>query len=498
MKQVFSLFLCGVLFLNVLPSVFGAESTPSDPNIGQPHYVKCAVCKTHFWSCTESDKHGVGVCDKATSAETLACGHAVGSKGIHLRVSCEFCSEQFYFCDEGLGHGLARCPRNDKGETCTVSGGRMILCADPPHLHKYPSEPRPCPAARWTGCDGTGTAHKRTCLAGHTYYTCNLTAKAAHEAHTASDAAPNPDPLEPGQNPGDSSSQEQKHKDDDSEGSTRQQVACRADAWTSCGGTVSHAATCPAGHTYYTCNLTAKAAHEAHTASDAPPQAPPKQTNNNKDQSGANQNKDGNTNSNKDGDSDSESPNTGGDSSEGVRKCGHPKSASGDHSFVSSCSATNANGDACERTSGYWTCKGHTHKFPEKQPTCPAHGWTDCGGDAGDHDATCAAGHAYYTCNTDAAERHSKHKAAPPSPPPPPPPPQEDSDPDSDDEDDASDSDDDSDDDDDDEADDDAAMCGAHGWTGCGGKAGDHDAVCGKGHSYYTCNASASAYHAKH
>lgn len=42
-------------------------------------------------------------------------------------------------------------------------------------------------------------------------------------------------------------------------------------------------------------------------------------------------------------------------------------------------------------------------------PKCGAHGWTGCGGSAGDHDATCAAGHSYYTCNTTAAERHAKH-----------------------------------------------------------------------------------------
>ena len=85
------------------------------------------------------DSNGNEVPNPATP---LACGHAVGSKGIHLRVSCEFCSEQFYFCAEGSEHGLARCPRNESGETCTVSGGRMILCADPPHVHQYPSDPK--------------------------------------------------------------------------------------------------------------------------------------------------------------------------------------------------------------------------------------------------------------------------------------------------------------------------------------------------------------------
>ncbi|MDE0424274.1 MAG: hypothetical protein OXN25_05355 [Candidatus Poribacteria bacterium] len=96
---------------------------------------------------------------------TLACGHAVGSEGIHLRVCCEFCSEQFYFCAEGSEHGLARCPRNDKGETCTVSGGRMILCADPPHVHQYPSDPKQTQAeASPTSESHTFASSPRRCI----------------------------------------------------------------------------------------------------------------------------------------------------------------------------------------------------------------------------------------------------------------------------------------------------------------------------------------------
>ncbi len=41
-------------------------------------------------------------------------------------------------------------------------------------------------------------------------------------------------------------------------------VVCPADSWTKCGGTVSHAATCQAGHTYYTCNPSAVSAHSRH------------------------------------------------------------------------------------------------------------------------------------------------------------------------------------------------------------------------------------------
>lgn len=46
-------------------------------------------------------------------------------------------------------------------------------------------------------------------------------------------------------------------------------VVCPADAWTNCGGTKSHATTCGAGHSYYTCNPAAVQAHDWHTGCPA-------------------------------------------------------------------------------------------------------------------------------------------------------------------------------------------------------------------------------------
>ena len=46
-------------------------------------------------------------------------------------------------------------------------------------------------------------------------------------------------------------------------------VVCPADAWTNCGGTKSHATTCGAGHSYYTCNPDAVQAHDWHTGCPA-------------------------------------------------------------------------------------------------------------------------------------------------------------------------------------------------------------------------------------
>ena len=41
-------------------------------------------------------------------------------------------------------------------------------------------------------------------------------------------------------------------------------VRCPANRWTNCNGTSSHATTCKAGHTYYTCNPQAVNAHKWH------------------------------------------------------------------------------------------------------------------------------------------------------------------------------------------------------------------------------------------
>lgn len=50
------------------------------------------------------------------------------------------------------------------------------------------------------------------------------------------------------------------------------------------------------------------------------------------------------------------------------RPCGHPQSASGDHSLQASCSQTNSNGDRCT-VSSFYACQSHTHTYPT--PTTP-------------------------------------------------------------------------------------------------------------------------------
>ncbi|MDE0425436.1 MAG: hypothetical protein OXN25_11245 [Candidatus Poribacteria bacterium] len=466
-------------------------------NIGLP----CPNAANHVGSdetVTEKyiDSNGNEVPNPATP---LACGHTVGSAGIHLRVSCEFCSEQFYFCAEGLGHGMARCPRNESGETCTVSGGRMILCADPPHVHQYPSAPKqtqadaaPTSESNTDKNDGktpkqTG-ASKEMVLAACGVHTIE---KGSSSAHSHREVSCRLDGYGNACDPGSyyvCQEDEHRHQYPNTPKGFRKVIVCPAHAWTGCKGTKSHAETCPAGHSYYTCNKAATAAHEAHTASDASPKSPSKNTPNNDGHSGSNPN---NNNGN--------SNNKGGDSSEGVRKCGHPKSMGGDHSFVASCTETNANGDTCQRTSGYWPCRGqHTHKFPEPEArrkcghlksasgdhsfiaSCPA---TNANGD------TCQRTSGYWPCKgqhthlfpESSSSSSSSSSSASSSA----------NNNNDDDSDDASD-------DDSDDADENLVKCGRPKCGSMVSSASAHKSTCGRGHSYWSCKTEAVAAHLNH
>ncbi|MCY3721789.1 MAG: hypothetical protein OXG97_06175, partial [Candidatus Poribacteria bacterium] len=69
-------------------------------------------------------------------------------------------------------------------------------------------------------------SHAKTCSYGHTYYTCG-TATSWHESGRCQPRSPKPKP--------------------------KPTSACPANSWTNCGGSSSHAATCAAGHSYWTC-----------------------------------------------------------------------------------------------------------------------------------------------------------------------------------------------------------------------------------------------------
>ena len=106
------------------------------------------------------------------------------------------------------------------------------------------------------GTASSATAHQTTCLAGHTYWLCNAKAVVTHGKHTAPET---PTPVPPIVNPA--------------------PVVCPADSLTSCGGTVSHATTCAAGHSYYTCDAAEVVTHSGHTAPvDPDPETPAPET----------------------------------------------------------------------------------------------------------------------------------------------------------------------------------------------------------------------------
>lgn len=129
-------------------------------------------------------------------------------------------------------------------------------------------------------------------------------------------------------------------------------VVCPANSWTNCGGTVSHATTCPAGHTYYTCNPDAVSAHSWHRASPV--------------------------------------------------MC--PANA------WTNCRGTVSHATVCGEGHTYYTCNPSavSAHSGHKKIVCPAHSWTNCGG-ATLHARTCGRGHTYYTCNPDAVQAHKWH-----------------------------------------------------------------------------------------
>ena len=127
---------------------------------------------------------------------------------------------------------------------------------------------------------------------------------------------------------------------------------CPAHRWTNCGGTVSHATTCGAGHTYYTCNPSAVSAHKWHVKA-------------------------------------------------GVNCPAHA---------WTNCNGARSHATTCGQGHSYYTCNPEAvsaHSW-HKPIVCPAHAWTNCKG-AVSHAKKCGRGHTYYTCNPSAVSAHSWH-----------------------------------------------------------------------------------------
>ena len=238
--------------------------------------------------------------------QTRPCGHSQSSSGNHSWVSC---------------------PTNSSGQNCTSGGS--YACQS--HTHSYPSVPvqtRPCGHSQ----SSSGNHSWVTCPTNSSGQNCTVGGYYACQSHTHTYPAAKPKPKRPcghlqssGGNhswvtcPTNSSGQ-----NCTSGGSYACKshthtypavVVCPADAWTNCGGTVSHAATCGQGHTYYTCNPSAVASHSTHKAP--------------------------------------------------TRPCGHSQSSSGNHSKVYC--PTNSSGQNCSSVYAY-ACQSHTHSYPAATP----------------------------------------------------------------------------------------------------------------------------------
>ena len=300
-------------------------------------------------------------------------------------------------------HRLVSCPRQN-GKSCSY--GSYYACT--PHTHAYGSDPAPDPVPVVVQCANTnkyagkciynrvvsGTdayEHATKCAAGHPYWSCNATAVAAHSGHKSTTPTTPTTPKAPpkpvvsyhacGVHPttvsGDHSLQASCSRDSRCISSSfyycqhsshtypappkvppkkpdppEPKVVCPADSWTNCGGRVSHATTCKAGHTYYTCNPEAVSAHKWHIKA-------------------------------------------------GVKCPAHA---------WTNCNGARSHATTCGQGHSYYTCNPEAvsaHSW-HKPIVCPAHAWTNCKG-AVSHAKKCGRGHTYYTCNPSAVSAHSWH-----------------------------------------------------------------------------------------
>ncbi len=155
--------------------------------------------------------------------------------------------------------------------------------------------------------------------------------------------------------------------------------------------------------------------------------------------------------------------------------CGNSNRGAGACSYGRVASSASAHQTTCLAGHTYWSCNASevTAHAGHRAPVLCGNSNRGAGAcssgrvvsSASAHQTTCLAGHTYWSCNTSAVSVHASHTAPVPVPVPVRPA---------------------------------RAKCRARSWTGCEGWAGDHDAVCPAGHSYYTCNASAVAAHSRH
>ena len=384
--------------------------------------------------------------DEKKAAKLLPCGHEKGSPGTHVKTYHRACGHTDWYCLGAAGHNYNRCPKDSAGQICTTTKypGYYMPC-DTSHDHQYPTaadkikrgacghvydhgsssayshRPVDCPKQNGVSCQYDF------------YYACRV-----EHAHAYTSDPVNPKPSDP--KPSDPKPSDPKPQVVKCANNNRLSGKCSYNRVVSGSDAYEHRTTCAAGHTYWSCNVTAVKAHSGHKAPTTPttPTMPTTPTTPN-------------------------APTKPTPVSVSYHACGvHPTTTRGDHSLQASCSRDSS----CIATSFYY-CQHGSHTYPSvPKPTpkpppavkCPANSWTNCGGTSS-HATKCKAGHTYYTCNPSAVSSHSGHKKPTPKPP--------------------------------------AVKCPANSWTNCGGTS-SHATKCKAGHSYYSCNPSAVNAHKWH
>ena len=202
-------------------------------------------------------------------------------------------------------------------------------------------------------------------------------------------------------------------------------VVCPANSWTGCGGTSSHATTCGRGHTYYTCNSSAVSSHSGHNSSGNNSSSNNSSSNN----SSSNNSSSNNSSSNNSSANNSSSNNSTvtliycsgcwqvvSSASQHQTTCGQGHSYYGCNSYYvsqhsshsSSSNNSSSNNSSANNSSSNNSSSNNSSGNNSPVIVCPANRWTNCGGTVS-HATTCGRGHSYYTCNPNAVRAHSWH-----------------------------------------------------------------------------------------
>lgn len=294
----------------------------------------------------------------ASTTTTRPCGHLTTATGNHDYITT--CTTT-----------------NSRGQTCTNSTG-YYACT--PHTHTYPAPP---PVVRcgnsWTGegaciynrvVSSSSTEHQETCSTHGTYWGCNQTASNWHGTRTCTRCNLS---YQKCTNHATACQNLRWHTEDSDPyitgpcGHSYRRSRTTEHEYITCAVSNSRGQTCTGG-SYYECL--------SHTHTYPPPitiQPLP---------------------------------------------CGHMPSVSGNHHWVSTCAATNSNGQTCNNNTGYYVCTPHNHTYPAApQPDVlcgnDATGWTACtydrvisGNDPNEHQHNCSVHGTYWGCNPWAEALH--------------------------------------------------------------------------------------------